>query len=1346
MTPGDALTLVPRVKSFTNKYVTKAYDSSIGEDKIKHLAYIIFDSAGNCVDMAESDVSSTTSLTINKTKLNSSETSATVVLFANVKFEDIKKENTDENGKPNGTFTALSNQTTLSELDEYSINFKTDPVVLSSELSSFNGFPMKGVATGVNLTTASNADIEVALQILYAKISFDIDVAEGTENQNLTENGPSFSLSSYSVHNVSQRTPVTIAEGEATPSTAYAYKATGKSGSGTNNEFTFYMAESRYTPKSTEGGKIDLTGIYPNGWTTQVAAEDVKGYTEGMENQLNGVKYFYDDLIQQYKPILTAGTQGTPSNTSPAEGENAEGLAAYVLVNGTYVDYRGTSWDVNYKVYLGKDNAHDFHVDRNSEYTNILTIKGIRNNDDHTGTDVWIDHRVDVSTTGLSGNVTITRETLIDSHIEVRPLRVQWSGDTYAGVRVYLPTDKDGLLLDWIGMERFTGENCLDGSTYCYVSGQAIGKRKYFTTSLISELQSKTGEFGVQNDNGRKYIYLLNGECAWIYFDEHTGSSDREATIKLTFYSNDGNSTSNEEYLVKQHHLETFDDYAVESYEEYLHSYDSADKYNLTTSPYDYTQQGFKWGLNDIELSENSIVCPFELNTLSIPLVGEVEPKNYIPEERRYDYFLSTDGQYYLYTKEGETWTEPSFGTGLDFTKKAGEKALIKVKDMGSVPENAYQYCLSKNKFEVKADGTVEMKIKWYLPDCHELQSVLNTVDASTKDFILDGFYWSSQPSSIDFGLSDLPVVGSYLTGYSIKDEDQSKARAASKTQISDVDRTDFNRIRCFYDSDGRETNMTGRVPDGVGGNFTFYMHAYISSQKSAHGFFQYLLPAAVTKPTSTTHYRNDEFGYNATTDEYPYPTSANSSASTEFKYRQYTASDGSTIGGFDKDKDPGSKNNWDETLADYFSTLNTYPGLSRYVTEKGVSSARKETSTEKKDVVTTTDVSTINLNKPLISSTSLNFLDHVNGGEMFNISFNTVTNGNNTTFIYDERVSESKTEVTRYWEPPVYTLQTYTLQPDDDEVSESATESKINTNVVKDKNQARQNAFDRAYSEAKESALKKLNSSLNTKNQSDPGWVISGDVQYTELAWNTIPESSYSNETRTPIIFGAGGYWSSTCQVTVTATATIVKSASVQLYNISTDAYWRNGGSKTTTSNGVIDNDKLQFYVGNSFTVSLSDETFSEGGNSYRYSDVYEITKVTIYTSDNFIDDGRSGTINEDEYEVYARFVDSEISLPKGDSFPIYGSSEVYQLEGMEYSVEQNTGLIIHQWTGNGRSGVTLGLEEYRVTKDFGITGGLKYDNVYKYDKASSSYYGSSIVIDRIEVKCTKKATAASE
>ena len=61
---GDEVltTLVPRVKSFTNQYVTKAYSGD--EAAINSLSALIFDNDGKFVDIQ----SGTTSVTINKCK------------------------------------------------------------------------------------------------------------------------------------------------------------------------------------------------------------------------------------------------------------------------------------------------------------------------------------------------------------------------------------------------------------------------------------------------------------------------------------------------------------------------------------------------------------------------------------------------------------------------------------------------------------------------------------------------------------------------------------------------------------------------------------------------------------------------------------------------------------------------------------------------------------------------------------------------------------------------------------------------------------------------------------------------------------------------------------------------------------------------------------------------------------------------------------------------------------------------------------------------------------------------------------------------------------------------------
>ena len=84
-------------------------------------------------------------------------------------------------------------------------------------------------------------------------------------------------------------------------------------------------------------------------------------------------------------------------------------------------------------------------------------------------------------------------------------------------------------------------------------------------------------------------------------------------------------------------------------------------------------------------------------------------------------------------------------------------------------------------------------------------------------------------------------------------------------------------------------------------------------------------------------------------------------------------------------------------------------------------------------------------------------------------------------------------------------------------------------------------------------------------------------------------------------------------------------------------------------------------------------------------------------------------------------------------------------------------SGEVWQQWSGSGRQSVTLNLADYVLTanidlenmtwEDF-INGNwgaaVTYD--YKYQKASKEHLSKYVVVDRIEVKCTKKATAATE
>lgn len=1343
MQENEELTLVPRVKSFTNQYVTKS-DYTGNETKIETLSLLVFDSDGKLVHLHEG---SGGSVIINKSMLNSPDKkekleSATVVMFANISIDKI----CDAGGK---SINYNKEVLTLDDMKNYTCHWDEEKTVVTDLGDNFTGFPMVGGKKGVDLTATrtQQALIEVPLKILYAKINFSIAVAPGTENEGT---GMNFQLNRYTVNNVSKATVLkdlniegeetgTVDESsEATASDDYAFTSDAAPGNANGTAvlngqpvgFTFYVAESRYNHNS------DLKGIYPDdNWLTEKDDEDVKGWSsmseeEKEKNILNGVKYFYDDLIQQYKPKL-AEVDG---------GEPGIGLATYVTLYGTYTDYRGTVWDVNYKVYLGKDNAHNFHVDRNSAYTNYITIKGIRNNGSYGEDQVWVDHRVDVTYngSGVDDHVTITRETLLDAHIEVRPLRVKWTDSEFDGVRVYLPTDSEGNLIDWIGIERYTGKNNQEGSVYCYADGKSTGKRKYFTTDLISELQNKEGEYGVRvdEDTNKKYIYLLNEECAWIYFDENTdSSSDREAEIILEFYTTSG-SNQTVVYNVKQRGLQTVGGYAIESYEEYLHSYDSSDKYDLSTSPVDYTQQGLAWGYDGHKISQNFLVSSAVVPTTAL--------KNEMVKSYSYDFFHESDGSdYNLYTKVSGSWANGSFGTGLDFTDRASANRDIAVKDMGTMPENAYQYCLSKNKFEADDLGSVTMTLNWYLPDPYEMQAILVASQSgnSPVDIDADAFYWSSQPS-FD---SELITYINYIY------EDITNARAVSAQEITNHLRKNQNRIRCVYAKNGinlDEEDMEDRVPDGIGGNYSVMMKAW---NNGSVGYFNYLLPEAKLDESFT------DWVYNTTETNYPNADNADSISGEKFNYVRTEDKDGNPIEGFNIN--PGETSSWTEyALRDgYYTTLATYPGLTEFtLTELPIIGGAYQPSTTKKSGTQTVTSKMFKvLDKKLPSTTDLRTLDHLTNGSMVNISFDQSKGTTLPAFAYDETVSGTQTTNTKYWIKPEYSLKQYPLNPENytkeegGEGSETGISTGTSTYQQANVDDAKENAFDGtlktstltnrvdgAYTNAKNDAKAKLDEILKAYPTSE-GWVHSV-IDYEEVfysATNTanIQWTEPQIETTTVTTFWGSTYTYTskvtiTCTVTVTASVTVTKPSVGEVFvQVDGTGKWGDSVPDPDDLDPAINTDELRMYCGNSFTISLSEEAKQQG---------YEITKVKVhYSGDNHV-----GTYNEilglGGDNIYARFVDSSINLADYKlENQYYGSTEVLQLPGMDYSADGAAGW--HQWTGEGSNFITLILADYNINYNKGT---LNY--TYLYD-SSPQEPGKYIVVDQIEVKCTKKKNA---
>jgi hypothetical protein len=198
---------------------------------------------------------------------------------------------------------------------------------------------------------------------------------------------------------------------------------------------------------------------------------------------------------------------------------------------------------------------------------------------------------------------------------------------------------------------------------------------------------------------------------------------------------------------------------------------------------------------------------------------------------------------------------------------------------------------------------------------------------------------------------------------------------------------------------------------------------------------------------------------------------------------------------------------------------------------------------------------------------------------------------------------------------------------------------------------------------------------------------------------------------------------------LTVTATAKIVKSSSISLYNVSSEGYWRSS-TETTESSGVINTDELRFYCGNSLTISVNDSN-------------YEISKVKVY----FRNGNQITTTTLPVSSTHARFVDSTL-LPTDGSNIIkteskslnFESVDVIQLNGMDYSANSSSGEVWQQWSGNGRSSVTLVLADYHIQNGDWTNW---TESIYTY-KIADTNLSKYFVIDRIEVKCTKKATSS--
>lgn len=403
---------------------------------------------------------------------------------------------------------------------------------------------------------------------------------------------------------------------------------------------------------------------------------------------------FTDDDKQKYKPQLCESlTDG---------GKDA----TYVKLHCYYSTYNETgsgssTYDVTYKLYLGKNHTNDFNIERNKQYKNNVTIKGITATDNNGEYNVTLDTRVHIKDSNPF-YVSILRERNHDAHFCVTPMDIYMFDDRENdNVRMKVSVENPSVN-KWLRLEKVTAQQMKAGAApndKCYASGDEFrsgnGKRLYFTTTLMDELPS---EVTLETSRDRVYIYI----------DENLVLSRRDANLILEYTGKDGKTvTSNlaigQLPLIKIN-VGNGDIIYMEQIEEYLNHYDPLDDFDDQQ-----LYSGLPWGvsgetykeLNDIDIVEN--------------------------------YYWGHEYSAYLVDQMGLN----SF-------------------QLWQTPQCALQYCHNRNKrnkdgfvpFELKSNflGTIwidKNEAKWFLPGIREMENALKQEYNNFPEF-QENYYWSA--------------------------------------------------------------------------------------------------------------------------------------------------------------------------------------------------------------------------------------------------------------------------------------------------------------------------------------------------------------------------------------------------------------------------------------------------------------------------------------------------------------------------------------------------------------------------------------------------------------------------
>ena len=599
----DSVEFIVRPTSFTGYSLSKTSSKALSvtemtevERKVASAFFLVFDGAGNRLIFDNLEVSNNSIPTQKLLTDFGGNNDVTVCFLANVTEEyaySLEKVS-DLSTKP--LSLTYASHSDAGYIGIPIVDVKGTPADLSDDEMCF---PMFGMVSCAMNNLESNKVI-IEMKRLFAKISVNInlDLQKGGE---VEVREAYLELNRYAVKNLPNKIKLTESKEEL--------------------EGEVILHESNWVS--------DASSFIPETATTVTAV------LENDSDPTNGynIQFYVPEYILLPDPDMVEVAKGQ----SPEEQERmkpllvAEGTFPLALeIKGMFYSVQGDDIEMTYSIFLGENSFDSFSHFRNIMYINNMTIRGA----------AIVDNRVEMKYAGF--RVGFPHSVQMDAHFNVRPLRLQFTDEFTEGLAEGLyshgeikievikskNTGRDPN--SWIALERPI-ESEISGNTK-YSKGYTINgkaapyptKRRYFTTGLISELETQQKNNADDPSAGPTVTFrtdepnALDGSIiTWVYVDEYnTQNADpennfRQDTLAVTFTMDGSSEGVTKKYLVRQSPIYPINvantrTYGIELFEEYTMNYDSDEHYDSEENLGFHTDfNGIAWGLDGIFLSRN---------------------------------------------------------------------------------------------------------------------------------------------------------------------------------------------------------------------------------------------------------------------------------------------------------------------------------------------------------------------------------------------------------------------------------------------------------------------------------------------------------------------------------------------------------------------------------------------------------------------------------------------------------------------------------------------------------------------------------------------------------------------